>query len=409
MNNMYLEINKNNTITTDNVPHDFSTAQDACDAAYQHSATMTLRNAKWYGTPLDVWVRHVVSLHFDPCTGSRYWLQKEKESGINARKDILSFEDLRLFGPMDEKDLRKYPLEYFIPQFYLKNKDNFILGETAGTTGLPKVTAYLKEEFAVIFVDWFRYIAEKRGFPKKANWLWAGPGGPHIIGKAVCPVANSMESMDPFSIDLDPRWLKKMNPESLGYKRYIRHIIEQALDVIRRQHIEVLYTTPPLLERLGEEMNKEQRMRIRGVHYGGVAIQPEQYKNFRDNLFPNAVHIAGYGNTLFGLCMELEESENGDLEYFPPGPRMIVQCVSTKDGMQPGKNRLSQIVEYGEKGQVVCHRLDESFFIPNMFERDEAVRIAPTKTAQSLGIFQDGVKNPSLLTGLEANTRTGVY
>lgn len=88
---------------------------------------------------------------------------------------------------------------------------------------------------------------------------------------------------------------------------------------------------------------------------------------------------------------------------------MILQVVSAKNGMQPDKQRLTQVVEYGEKGQVVCHRFDESFFIPNMFERDEAVRIAPTKNAQSLGIYQDGVRNPSLLHGLEANVKTGVY
>ena len=420
---MFLEQNKKNTITTDNVipylvgksqrksvSYDFHNGhEEASVAANQHSALLPLQSAKWYGMSLDTWVRYIVSLHFDPCNGSPYWLQKEKEAGIDARKDILSFEDLRLIGPMEENDLRRFPLEYFIPHLYLKNKAQFILGETAGTTGQPKVTAYLKEEFAVIFVDWLRYIAEKRGFPKKVNWLWAGPGGPHIIGKAVCPVANSMGSMDPFSIDLDPRWLKKLAPGSLGYKRYINHIIEQALDILQSQHIEVLYTTPPLLERLAAEMNQEQRMRIRGVHYGGVSILPEQYNNFRENLFPNAVHIAGYGNTLFGLCMELEEPVDGDLEYFPPGPRMVVQCISTKYGIRPDKNRLNHIVEYGEKGQIVCHRLDESFFIPNMFERDEAVRIAPTKTAKSLGIFQDGIKNPTLLSGLEANAKIGVY
>jgi hypothetical protein len=107
--------------------------------------------------------------------------------------------------------------------------------------------------------------------------------------------------------------------------------------------------------------------------------------------------------------MEITESQNGDLNYYPPGPRMVVQVVSTKYSIQPDKNRLTHVVEYGEKGQVVCHRFDESFFIPNMFERDEAIRIAPTKEVQSLGIYQDGVRNPSLLNGLEANTKIGVY
>lgn len=370
---------------------------------------LTIQDAKWFSLPMDAWIQHIISIHFDPRIGSPYWLQKEKILKINARKDISSLNDLHLLGPMEEEDLRRYPIEYFIPKIYQNHKEELILGETAGTTGLPKVTAYLKDEFYLAFVEWFRYIAVHRGFPQGAHWLWVGPSGPHIIGKAVGPVAKSMGSMDPFSIDMDPRWVKKLKPDSLGYKRYLRHIIEQALDILRRQHIGVIYSTPPLLMELAEEMEIDQRMEMRGIHYGGVALGQEQLKKLRDELFPNAVHIAGYGNTLFGLCMEIAGSPHGNLDYYPPGPRMVLQVVSTENGIQPKKQRLAQVVGYGEKGQVVCHRFDESFFIPNMFERDEAVRIAPTKNAQSLGMYQDGVRNPSLLYGLEANVKVGVY
>ena len=375
----------------------------------QHLSQPILQDAKWFGMPIDKWIRHVLSIHFDPKSGSQYWLQREKVLGVDARKDITSLKDLHKLGPMEEEDLRRYPIEYFIPKMRLENKEEFILGETAGTTGLPKVTAYLKGEFYIAFVEWFRYIAAKRGFPHGVNWLWVGPGGPHIIGKTVGLVARSMRSRDPFSIDMDPRWVKKLVPDTLGYKRYISHIIEQALDVLRRQHIEVIYSTPPLLIKLAEEMNVDQRMQIKGVHYGGVALDKEYLKKFKKELFPNAVHIAGYGNTLFGLCLEVEASPHYDLDYYPLGPRMIIQVVSTKDGIKPDKNRIFQYVEYGQRGQVVFHRLDESFFIPNMFERDEAIRIAPTEYAQSLGIHQDGVRNPALLKGLETNIRTGVY
>jgi hypothetical protein len=375
----------------------------------RHSGNLILHDAKWFGTDQDRWLKHILSIHFDPNLGSRYWLEKERSLGINARENIASLHDLHLLGPMEEEDLRQYPIEHFIPALYLKNKDAFILGETAGTTGLPKIAAYLSSEFSLTFVEWFVYVATYRDFPKNANWLWVGPGGPHIIGKAVGQVARRMGGMDPFSIDMDPRWVKKLSPETLGYKRYINHIIEQALDILKRQQVEIIYSTPPLLAELAKAMKPEQRMNIRGIHYGGVALDREQLKMFKKHLFPCAVHIAGYGNTLFGLCMEIEESPDYDLEYYPPGPRMIIQVVSTKKGIQPDKQRLSQIVEYGEKGQLVCHRLDESFFIPNMFERDEAIRIAPSKSMQSLGIDQDGIKNPKLLTGLESCAKTGVY
>ena len=125
-------------------------------ALNQHSGQSILQDAEWFGMPMDKWVRHIISIHFDPVDGSQYWLQREKMLGINARKDIVSLDDLHILGPMEEEDLRRYPLEYFIPIIYLVNKDELILGETAGTTGLPKVTAYLKNEFYMTFVEWFR-------------------------------------------------------------------------------------------------------------------------------------------------------------------------------------------------------------------------------------------------------------
>lgn len=366
-------------------------------------------DAKWSGMTIDKWLRYILSIHFDPVLGTPYWLEKEKQLGIDVVREITSFNELHLLGPMAEEDLRRYPVEHFIPKIYHGNKGDLILGETAGTTGLPKVTAYLRDEFFTAFVEWFVYVAAYRGFPIGVNWLWAGPGGPHIIGKAVGHVVKRMGGMDPFSIDLDPRWIKKLVPNSLGFNRYLNHVIEQALDILKRQRVEVIYSTPPLLERLASEMGAEQRKTIRGIHYGGVAVGKERLNRLRNESFPNAVHIAGYGNTLFGLCMEIMESAGGDLDYYPPGPRMVVQVISKKDGIQPDKNRLTQIVDYGEEGQVLFHRLDESFFIPNMFERDEAIRIEPSTEAWYLGVYQDGVRNPTLLKGLEANAKVGVY
>ncbi|MEK6765412.1 MAG: hypothetical protein AABY49_04180 [Planctomycetota bacterium] len=367
------------------------------------------QNSKWFGLSPDEWLPVVISIHFDPHHGSKYWLDKEEELGINAIKEIKVLDDLKILGPMCEDDLRRYPIEHFIPKIFLKRKNDFILGETAGTTGRPKVTAYCREEFHAAFVDWFVFVAGMRGFPTGGNWLWIGPSGPHIIGKAVGHVANRMGSMDPFSIDFDPRWAKKLQPESIGSKRYLEHVLEQALDILETQEIDVLYTTPPVLDALALRMSAQKRMSIKGVHYGGISIGKDAYKRFKEEYYPEAVHISGYGNTLFGLCLEIEASFAYDLDYYPLGPRMVVKVVAMDESNRPGCERLSKEVDYEEEGQVVFHRLDECFFIPNMFERDKAVRIPPTQTAIDYGITQDGVRNPDILVKNEKIVKTGLY
>ena len=319
------------------------------------------QNSKWFGLSPDEWLPVVISIHFDPHHGSKYWLDKEEELGINAIKEIKVLDDLKILGPMCEDDLRRYPIEHFIPKIFLKRKNDFILGETAGTTGRPKVTAYCREEFHAAFVDWFVFVAGMRGFPTGGNWLWIGPSGPHIIGKAVGHVANRMGSMDPFSIDFDPRWAKKLQPESIGSKRYLEHVLEQALDILETQEIDVLYTTPPVLDALALRMSAQKRMSIKGVHYGGISIGKDAYKRFKEEYYPEAVHISGYGNTLFGLCLEIEASFAYDLDYYPLGPRMVVKVVAMDESNRPGCERLSKEVDYEEEGQVVFHRLDECF------------------------------------------------
>ncbi|MDO8137961.1 MAG: hypothetical protein Q6354_10010, partial [Candidatus Brocadiales bacterium] len=59
--------------------------------------------------------------------------------------------------------------------------------------------------------------------------------------------------------------------------------------------------------------------------------------------------------------------------------------------------------------QIVFHRLDKSFFIPNMFERDKGIRIAPSPAAEGLGVVQDGVRNPNVLERLEDKIKVGLY
>ncbi len=370
--------------------------------------------ANWFNQSPDEWLQHVLEIHFHPEQGTRYWIEKARDLRINVQSDITCVEDLALFGPMDERALATRPIEDFIPQVFLKGKRRFILGDTAGTTGTPKVTAYRDDEFYLTFVEYFAFIAEQINFPKGVNWLWIGPSGPHIIGKAARMVCMRMESMDPFSIDFDPRWIKKLTPGSLGWERYLQHIEDQAMHLFSTQKIEVLFSTPPVIKRLASKMDDTLKTRMKGVHYGGMPLDAELYKELKTVHFPNAVHISGYGNTLFGVCLEVGNSEDGSLHYFSPGPRLIMNVVPRSEDAHDSRahyKSLGQLVNYGERGQVVFHRLDESFLIINMFERDEASRIPPSPKAQKLGLCLDGVSDPLPITNMAGNRKSalGLY
>jgi hypothetical protein len=66
-------------------------------------------------------------------------------------------------------------------------------------------------------------------------------------------------------------------------------------------------------------------------------------------------------------------------------------------------------VDYGERGQVVAHRLDETQLIVNMFERDTAIRIAPPSDAAADGFRLDGLRDPQPLVDQTIRPALGLY
>ena len=85
---------------------------------------------------LDAHVREIVEWHFNPETGCSFWLNKAKELDFDPRKDVQTYEDLRLFGPFQDEWLRGGPVRRWIPKG-LADKPFFVF-ETGGTTGIPK-------------------------------------------------------------------------------------------------------------------------------------------------------------------------------------------------------------------------------------------------------------------------------
>lgn len=322
---------------------------------------------------LDAHVRTIVAIHFDPATGAPYWRERARTLGLDARDRIRGFADLPLLGPMDEEALRDRSVLDFVPVSRRDALAGAIVAETGGATGRPKRTVFSRREFHQGFVAPFVAAADLSGFPRGGPWLFAGPGGPHVIGQAAAACATALASPQPFAIDLDPRWFRRLPPDTTGRARYLAHLIEQAMAIIAAEPIEVLFTTPVLLAELAQRMTTQQRKRIRGVHYGGMRVTPEVLLAAQTEWFADAVHLAGYGNSLFGVCMEFGGAPDRVLRYHPFGWRHQVRL--------------------DEEGRVWMSRLDETVLIPNLPERDCAAAAEPPPALAEAG-FQAGVSDP---------------
>ena len=320
----------------------------------------------------DEHIRRIIQIHFDPRDGAPYWLERQRELQLGAIAEIHGVADLPKLGPMDQDALRTRPVLDFVPVSQRDNLAGALLAETGGTTGTPKRTIFSRTEFQTAFVEPFIRVAEFTGFPRAAAWLWVGPGGPHIIGHAAAACAVALGSPQPFSVDFDPRWFRKLPPDSLARQRYMDHLLEQTLHVLHCEPVSVLFTTPVVLAHLAQRMTTAQREQIRGVHYGGMRVERELLHNAQTEWFPNAVQLAGYGNSLFGVCMEFGGPPRRPLRYYPYGPRHIVSVAAD--------------------GRVSMSRLDPTVLIANLPERDVATAVAPPPSGPAG--FGMGVEDP---------------
>ncbi len=66
-----------------------------------------------------------------------------------------------------------------------------------------------------------------------------------------------------------------------------------------------------------------------------------------------------------------------------------MRVVPEEDGVPDIRSQ----VALGERGRVVLSRLDRSFLIPNLVERDRATRIS-TPHALRLGLTGEGIRDP---------------
>jgi phenylacetate-coenzyme A ligase PaaK-like adenylate-forming protein len=356
---------------------------------------------------LDAHVREIISWHFNPESGTPFWVDAAAGSNplcklsFDPRKEVRTFADLKKFGLFEDEWLRGGPVRRWQPKA-LWNKPTYVF-ETGGTTGIPKSRVVVEDHW--IDYEMFSESLPEKYFPKGSNWLMLGPSGPRRLRLAVEHLAQFRGGIC-FCVDLDPRWVIKLIKKGWmeHLKAYQEHVIDQAVIILSANHdIKCMFVTPKLLDALAGRLEKDgssiAKAGITGVFCGGTEMTSQWIRFAIEELLGPGIYIAPtYGNTLMGLAAaEMPTAETDyKIAYYAPQPRAVAQVV---DFDSPDK-----AVDYGQDGRVMLTTLTKELFIPRFLERDEGVREQP-----SARYPWDGVSGVKPYRGFAATTTVGVY
>ena len=349
---------------------------------------------------LDAHVRDIVAWHFDPETGSPFWLDYAAKLGRDPRREVRRFADLGRFPSFEDEWLRGGPVQRWVPKG-LAGKPVYVF-ETGGTTGTPK-TRIACLDFRIDY-ELFSATLPDEHFPRGGNWLMLGPSGPRRLRLSVEHLAQFRGGIC-FCVDLDPRWVIKLIKK--GWTEHLQaykdHVIDQAVNVLQANHdIRCLFATPKLLEALAlrlESMGTTIRQAgITGIFSGGTEFTPQWNRFAHEELLDGAYMTPTYGNTLMGLAASAPSGphNNYKIAYYAPQPRAVIEVVDFDDP--------SRLVEYGGTGRVRLTTLTREFFMPGFLERDEGEREPPCERYP-----WDGISGVRPYRAFAASTTVGVY
>ncbi|MEQ8819634.1 MAG: SCP2 sterol-binding domain-containing protein [Sumerlaeia bacterium] len=336
--------------------------------------------------PLSGHQRRVLALHLDPREGSPFWRWRAAERGLSA-DDFRTIEDLRAaFGPMDRAEMLRHTWRDFVPVSILETEGPFLLGETGGTTGPPVTLGWTAADFKSAFLDPLCQELGELGITGLRQWLFAGPTGPHIIGKAADAIARRTSGCDALKVDFDPRWHRRLLPGTTASTRHLEHLIEQTLGHFNRHPVDALFITPSILKVLLARLSASRFEQLRLVHLGGQSLTLAEWEVLRERLPADCQLINGFGNSLFGCLIE---DRRDPLTYGSFSDRWVVEL------REPGPGGFARAPE-GARGRLVFHRFDESALLLNCDERDEAIRRgdrfhAPAPAAETRSLVAGGI------------------
>src|SRR5687767_2638881 len=357
---------------------------------------------------LDAHVREIIEWHFNPETGSSFWVDAVGGKNPNLkldfdpRKEVKSFDDLKKFGLFEDEWLRGGPVRRWVPKAY-QQKPIYVF-ETGGTTGIPKSRVVVEDHW--IDYETFSDSLPEKHFPKGSNWLMLGPSGPRRLRLAVEHLCQHRGGIC-FCVDLDPRWVVKLIKRGAmaELKLYSDHVIDQAMTILSAGHdIKCMFVTPKLLDALAARLEAQgssiEQSGISGIFCGGTEMTAQWARFAVEELLGPKVYLAAcYGNTLMGLARArtLRPENQFKIIYHAPQPRAVIQLVDVDDNE-------NVITRHGETGRVMITTLTKEFFVPRFLERDEAEREPPCPEFPWNGV--SGVRPYRVFA---ATTTVGVY
>jgi hypothetical protein len=318
--------------------------------------------SKWLAEDLDLWTRRIVRRHFDPDRGSPYWLDRAASLPFGPL-DISRYEELSALGPFPLGELRTLDPAELVP-LDLPRPLAGRIWESGGTTGEP-CRVYYSEPMLEHRAIWRRWAIEREGFEPNRNWLQATPTGPHLIGYGAGDLV-SMNGARVYGIDFDPRWVKRLLRASKlrDAMQYTGHVSDQIAAILRTQPVDYIATTPALLQAVARR-EPELVGGLKGARLSGTHVTPELWRAL-DQALNGGLLAIQYGNT-FGNGLAFNTHQHSDLiPYVPNFPHITTTVVDTRDP--------ARIVNYGEYGQVRLTVLHEDLLLPNIMERDLAMR-----------------------------------
>ena len=345
---------------------------------------------------LDAHVEATIQWHFSPETGCPFWLEWAREAGWDPRQRVKTLADLIAHFPhFQDEWLRDRQPEVWVPQAYRGRPFNVF--ETGGTTGMPKQRIGW-DDYKTDYEEFSSKLSDEH-FPRGQAWLMVGPTGPRRLRLAIEHLANFRRSSCYF-VDLDPRWVKKVIAEKKHdqARAYMEHVVDQAVTILKHRRVSGLFTTPKLLEAMGEKIGLFDAG-IRGVFCGGTTMAPQYVRFLCEEVLEGRIGFyPTYGNTLMGLAasVPLRPEDNYSLSYYAPQPRAVLRVVDPA--------QTDRLVDYGAWGRVELTTLTKELFLPRFLERDEALRREPRSP-----YTWDGVGEVRPFGAMEKNIVEGVY